>query len=134
MADKVELTVKDGHVILDGTEPEYVKEEKALRELEQLQLIGLELGIKLTTLFDAFRNGIWAYYGDEDEIVHYEPKQLTFHFTSKCFYLKHYDKYGIDRKKQRYQFVFYLRNCGLNWAVNKEDLEKKLYEKETKND
>lgn len=87
--------VKNGKIILDGTDPLYVKEEQALRKLEELEDIEEELGIDLITFFKIY-NADKVYIKGKDyywKIKHYNRHSITVG-TNKtiCLLFKDYGK------------------------------------------
>ena len=106
--------IKDNKIILDGTAPEYEKEEQAFAKLSAFEDLEEELGIDLTKLFEILKSeNIYANgkrYDNSNSLSYMGNSWLIFnHQAKQCFHFKDYGK---------------------TWALSKEELTPSNTEKE----
>ena len=95
---------------------------KALEDLEE------ELGIDLSTLFKALKDGFYIKYNDK--IVHILPdKHITINFWYKTINVFIPPKFFIDCKKgtdylsEEIDEEYWFKDYGETWALTREELE-----------
>ena len=105
---------------LDITQEEHINLceciEKGLKEHEQHKAIENELGIELTTLINAVKNGIYEKFEDGEYVK----------FNGLCMSIKpHKLKLNVNKKcLERGNDYFHFKDYGKTWALTKEELEK----------
>lgn len=114
--------VKNGKIILDGTDPLYVKEEQALRKLEELENIEEELGVDLVTLFKALKDGIVYKTGYGWETGDYHWNYVDAKYISLG--MSYYEPFLLIKLEQEPQCdTLRPEDYGKTWALTKEELE-----------
>ena len=103
------LTIKD-KTIRDNFNAEYAK----LADLEDIED---ELGIDLTTLFKALKNGCFA--KETFDYMGRKQTQIIFTEFTQLYYADDLDDYLIHIRARDY----YLKDYGKTWALTKEELE-----------
>jgi hypothetical protein len=116
--------VKNGKIILDGTDPLYAKEEQALRKLEELENIEEELGIDLITLFKAFKKGIWFKYNLGSRTYNWKTGEDKETGDQIVFVKAPYKTLAENIAYFRRLFEKeYAQNYGKTWALTREELK-----------
>lgn len=126
--------VKNGKIILDGTDPLYVKEEQALRKLEELENIEEELGIELGVFVKLYTTGCWGLYREEDEdygsccydVLHFPPQVIKVNSKNNDLIIltsgSSIDNGSIEVFRKEVWTKYKLTDYNKTWALTKEEL------------
>lgn len=86
------------------------------RKLQDLENIGEEIGIDLTVLFAALKNGVY-YFDEQGELIHDYVWLVNNYITAGV-----YDKLSFSFKTVHNGQILLFENYGTDWAVYKQEL------------
>ena len=111
-----------GPVTAKYDDPKIITQEEASEKLRKILNIEEEIGIDLTVLFEALKNGV--YYFDEEGQLIYSYVWLTDnHVTTGV-----HDKLSYSFKTPYHETLLF-EDYGKTWALSEEELPKKELEK-----
>lgn len=119
LTEKLDAHYRADEVFYEQGKPQFVYGGKVIDKLGQLEDIEEELGIELSVLFKAIKNGVWVW----------NDKKHTEYFKDKVYGFTNYKtKDGLtEYKTKTFRLIgvdyYEMKDYGKTWALTKEELE-----------